>query len=74
MKNEMMNAIRTALANATKGTLFRDADFEAKTIYIPVTPDYDPNDALFALWKLGEEVLGECIAHKGTYHKIILAL
>lgn len=73
MKNEMMNAIRTALANATKGTLF-STDITVKTIYIPVTKDYNPDKALLALWELGEEVLGDAIAHHETYHKIILAL
>lgn len=72
MKNEMINAVRTALANATRGTLF-STDTTVKTIYIPVTKGYDPDAALFFLWELGEDVLGEAVI-KDEHHKIILAL
>lgn len=72
MKTEMINAVRTALANATEGTLF-STDTTVKTIYVPVTKGYDPDAALFFLWELGEDVLGEAITHHETYHKIILA-
>lgn len=67
-------AIRTALANATPGTLFR-TDITVKTIYLPVDRDYDPAAVLFTIWKLGEEVLGEGIitTSLGRHHKIILA-
>jgi hypothetical protein len=71
MKNEMMNAIRTALANATAGTLI-STDTTVKTIYIPVTKSYDPEAALFLLWELGEDVLGEAVIND-EHHKIILA-
>jgi hypothetical protein len=71
MKTIHLDNVRTALANATAGTLF-STDLTVKTIYIPVTKGYDPDAALFFLWELGEDVLGEAVI-KDEHHKIILA-
>ena len=69
-----INAIRTALKNATIGTLFRTS-IDIKTIYVEITDGnkYDPNDTLLYLWKIGEDVLGEGVVLGGKWHKIILA-
>ena len=71
MKNEIINAVRTALANPTARPPF-SPDTTVKTIYVPVTKGYDPDAALFFLWELGEDVLGEAVI-KDEHHKIILA-